>query len=429
MASAATQPATQPSGIVVSPDRPGGVYEAGETVHWKAEWFGPGNPSADATYAIRTGHQKEAVKAALTFTGNVATFDWTFEEPNSAYAIVSWGKNPTRRTNAGAIASPFKIQPATDEPADFDAFWQGQLAALKRIPPNPQLVPGDSGVPGVTYAKITLDNINGTHVQGQLARPEKGETFPAVLIPQWAGVYGLQKAWVTDRAKTGWLALNLEAHDIPIDEPADFYARLKAPGGPLENYPKIGNTDKNKSHYLRMYLSVAQAITYLKTRPDWDGKTLVVMGTSQGGQQTLMAAGLCPDDVTAALAFLPAACDTWAESIGRRSGYPFWWNNTTPETADAVHATSKYFDPVFFARRIKCPVLCSAGLKDDVAPATSVLAAFNQIKSPKRFIVLPLAAHWDEKGSQAPYGRVAYGQWLPALAKGEPPPMDVAPAK
>ena len=80
-----------------------------------------------------------------------------------------------------------------------------------------------SGKPNIDYWKITLDNIRGTHIQGQLARPKQGDKFPALLIVQWAGVYPLQKSWVTDRAGEGWLVLNIDAHDLPIDEPADFY--------------------------------------------------------------------------------------------------------------------------------------------------------------------------------------------------------------
>jgi len=38
----------------------------------------------------------------------------------------------------------------------------------------------------------------------------------------------------------------------------------------------------------------ASAIEYLFERPDWDGRTIVVTGGSQGGLQSLVAAGLNP---------------------------------------------------------------------------------------------------------------------------------------
>lgn len=421
-AQARAQMGARPS-VTVVPDSADGIYKSGDVVHWTVTWMNDGNPPTTAKYTLKSGGEKEVAAGPLMFDGKTAHFDSNFTEPNSVLAVVTWDQGPMNRGTGGAIADPYQIKPAADEPADFDAFWKSKLDELKKIPPNAKLIEEDGGKPGVKYARITLDNINAAHVQGQIARPAAGEKFPALLIPQWAGVYALQKSWVTGTASSGWLTMNIEAHDIPIDNPPDYYQRLYGSGGALANYWKIGNTDKDKSYYLRMYLSVCQSIEYLKTRPDWDGKTLVVMGGSQGGQQTLVAAGLCPQTVTAALAFVPADCDNWAESIGRHSGFPFWWQQTDNRDADAVHQTSKYFDPVYFARRIKCPVLTGCGLRDELAPCASVLAAFNQITSPKQIVILPKAEHQDEHGTQAAYTDVAYGQWLPALLKGETPPV------
>ncbi len=44
----------------------------------------------------------------------------------------------------------------------------------------------------VEYFKIEMDNINGSHIYGQLARPKREGKFPAPLIVQWAGIYGFQ---------------------------------------------------------------------------------------------------------------------------------------------------------------------------------------------------------------------------------------------
>src|SRR5207247_179489 len=134
--------------------------------------------------------------------------------------------------------------------------------------------------------------------------------------------------------------------------------------------------------------------------------TLVVMGTSQGGQQALVTAGLHPHDVTAVLAFLPAACDMLAPQVGRASGFPNWYVQTHGgKDADKVHQASRYYDPVNFARKIRCPVLIGTGLLDDLAPPSSVLAAANQITAPKEVIILPRAGHQDEHGSQATYNQ------------------------
>jgi len=229
---------------------------------------------------------------------------------------------------------------------------------------------------------------------------------------------------VTDRAKDGWLALDIEAHDIPIDNPDSYYKKIYATGGELNNYWNIGNDDRDQSYYLRMYLSCVQAMKYLKSRPDWNGKTLVVMGQSQGGQQTLMLAGLCPDDVTAALALVPAASDMLAPEVGRATGFPNWYFNTNGKDPKKVHETSRYYDPANFARRIKCPVLIALGLHDEqLAPPASILADANEITSPKEVIILANSGHQNEHGSQEPFFHRAYSDWLPALKAGKPAPV------
>jgi len=321
----------------------------------------------------------------------------------------------------GAVAGWEQIAPAASAPKDFDAFWASQIKALKQIAPNAKLEATASDKPNVSYWKITLDNINQTHVQGQIARPEKGDKFPAMLIPQWAGVYGLQKGWVTDRAADGWLALDIEAHDIPIDASDAFYQEQN--NGPLKNYWNIGNDNRTASYFLRMYLSCYQAIDYLKTRPDWDGKTLVVMGTSQGGQQTLMIAGLHPQDITAALALVPAGSDMLAPQAGRAPAFPNWYFNVQGKDAQKVRETSRYFDIANFAARIKCPVLVGLGLRDETCPPATVLAAIHEIRSPKEVMLLPRSGHQNENGSQDAYGARAYGGWLPVLRQNKPAPV------
>jgi hypothetical protein len=126
------------------------------------------------------------------------------------------------------VADPDQIQPAAPRPDDFDAFWESKLEELAKVPANPKLEPVESGQPGVSYWTITMDNIRGSHIEGQIARPASGEKFPALLLPQYAGVYGLQKPWVTNYAAQGCLAPDIEPHDIPIDKPEPFYKERPA---------------------------------------------------------------------------------------------------------------------------------------------------------------------------------------------------------
>lgn len=333
-------------------------------------------------------------------------------------------------SNGGVIVAPDQIQASAPRPDDFDAFWDAKIEEIKRVPLNAQLEPADSGREGVEYWKVTLDGYGGTKIRGQLARPkvakrsgsakEKSEgKLPAMFIPQWAGVYPIEKAWAVDRAAEGWLVLNVLAHDLPIDEPAEFYQEQAA--GPLRDYWAIGNDDRETSYFLRMYLSCYQSLEYLRSRPDWDGKTLVVNGASQGGQQTLVSAALHPG-VTAALAMVPAGCDMLGPTAGRTGGWPQWYDCLYGKDPARVREASRYFDVVNFAPRIKCPVLVGYGLIDEICPPEGIQAAVNTIASPKEAIPLPLGEHLEKDGSHRAYYERLNEAWLPALRDGKPVP-------
>ena len=408
----------------VRPDRVTGVYRVGETITWTVTWADDAGLPApeDATYIFKSGGLTEIATGALLLSEGRASLESTIEEPNALLLEVAWSEDgEPRRAFGGAVASPHQIQPAAPAPDDFDAFWAAKIAELATVPANPRLSVGDSERPGVDYWQIKLDNIRETQIHGQLARPSAGDDLPALLVVQWAGVYGLQKSWATDRAAEGWLTLNILPHDLPIDQPPEFYDEQRA--GALKNYWAIGNDDRESSYFLRMYLSCYRAVEYLQSRPDWNGRTLVVMGTSQGGQQTLVTAGLQPD-ITAALALVPSGNDMLAPSAGRAAAFPGWYDATEGKLEAAVRETSRYFDAANFAARIQAPVLLGVGLRDRVCPPATVFAASNQIASYQELIILPESGHQNVAGSHEPYSDRAYGGWLPALRRGLPAPVE-----
>jgi cephalosporin-C deacetylase-like acetyl esterase len=136
-----------------------------------------------------------------------------------------------------------------------------------------------------------------------------------------------------------------------------------------------------------MYLRDARALDYVASRPDWDGKTIVVTGTSMGGQQSLVAAGLSPK-VTAVLVNEPAGADSNGDLHGHKAGYPNW-----PSDNPKVMETALYFDTVNFASRIKAPVLAALGFIDTLAPPAGIWIAVNQVPGAKEVIPMVESDH------------------------------------
>lgn len=290
------------------------------------------------------------------------------------------GPSPVQQPHVavlGAAVAPNKIQPVAPRPADFDAFWAGKIAALAKVPMRPILTEMATTTPGIKLYKVQLDSLN-SHVQGYLAVPNKKGPLPAMIQYQWAGVYALVPSICANRAAEGWICFNVSSHDMPVD----------SANGTPKNYYEIGNTSRETSYYLNMYLRDTRALDWVRTLPQWNKKTLVVTGTSMGGHQSLVTAGLNPGKVTAVLVNEPSGGDTQAVIGGRLAAYPNW------AASDArVAEASRYFDTANFASRITAPTMAAIGFIDTVCPPASIFSAVNQIKAPKEIIPMIESEH------------------------------------
>jgi cephalosporin-C deacetylase-like acetyl esterase len=405
--------------VTATQTHPSGVYTAGEKVSWTIQASGDGVASLTSVpYAIKTNLMTVLKEGTVDLSKGSVQLDASLDQPGTLGVSMKLpgGEKPERLV-AGAIVSPQQIKPSAPPPDDFEQFWKEKVAAAEAIALNPEVEKGKAQKTGVEYYKVRLDNINGTHVYGQLAKPAKPGKLPGLVIFQPAGMIPLPPNQVISRAMNGYLAFNIMAHDLPMDESAEFYK--KALETTHKNAIKIGADDREKSYFLRMYLGCYQAVRYLTTRDDWDGQTLIVMGASQGGMQALATAGLHPK-VTAVIADVPAGCDATGVLAGRFTGFPYWrgWGSEPNKKTIEV---GRYFDVVNFAPRIKVPALVAMGLIDDTCPAMGVMSAFNQIQGPKERIIMPVSNHYGTGGAQKDYFDQS-NAWLASFAKGQTKP-------
>jgi cephalosporin-C deacetylase len=400
---------------VLSPLKTSGIYALKETAGWRVT-FGPATdvPAGGYAYTLKKNNSDLITSGKLDPANGPTTIATQVTEPAMLFLDVTVGE---KHNAYGAAVEPAKLQPTAPRPADFDAFWDAKLKLLATVPVEAVITPGDAEKDGVDYATIRLNNINGAHVYGQLAKPKREGKFPALLILQWAGVYPLQKSWVVDRAAQGWLVLNIEPHDLPGDLPANFYTSLPTL---IRNYNSIYNDDRDRNYFLQMYLGDYRAADYLASRPEWDGKIFVANGTSMGGQQSFALSGLHPK-ITHMITHVAAGADSNAGLHGRYPGYPNWDLNR-PKVAE----TALYFDTVNFAPHIKAKSLVSMGFIDNVCPPAGIWTAFNQIPAPKEVVPLVDAAHNHQS---TPEQQKAYldrmEEWLTALVRGEEPKIAV----
>jgi cephalosporin-C deacetylase-like acetyl esterase len=375
-----------------------GIYQLGEKAGWSVTAAADAQPGpAKYKYVIRKNNFDVIQQGELDLSSGSAAIETALNEPAMLYVEVTPvatatpvqdpgapagasapAKPKSQAIHLGAAIAPQMLRPPVPRPADFDAFWDAKLKALRAVPMNPVLTPtpAPAGVEGVELYTAKLASL-GSNVQGYFAKPAREGKFPALLLYQWAGVYALKPESAAKRAAEGWLVFNASAHDLP---PA------QATGVPGD-YAKIGNTDRDNSYFLKMYLRDVRAIDYIASRPEWDGKTIVVLGTSMGGHQSLAAAGLDPR-VTAVLVNEPSGANALGALHGYQAGYP----NGPTEDAQVI-ATAPYFDTVNFASRIHAPVLFAIGFIDTTCPPAGEWIAANQIPGPKEVIGMVESDH------------------------------------
>src|SRR4051812_30513385 len=405
--------ADEAAGPAYVPYHSSGIYALGETVGWHVTlpWSSP-----TVRYEIRSNNLGEIGHGSLV-PGVPSTIEAKLDEPGMVYVEITENTPGAKPRALGAAVAPERIEPAIPAPKDFDTFWKTKIAGMRKVPANPRLTDKPSDKDGVDFGILQMDQVEGKHVWGQVAKPHDAtgkKKYPGLLILQWASPpYPLQKAWVTDRAAEGWLAVNVEPHDVLPDQPQAYYDALPAE---LKSYNTIETRDRDKNYFLYMYLGDLRAVDYLASRPDWDGKTLVVMGTSMGGQQSLCTAGLHPK-VTHMLINVPAGADANGTAHGRRIGYPFWDTNDPK-----VLETAQYFDTVNCAMRIKVPSLVAMGFIDTVTPPVGIWAAFNAIHAPKEAAPMIESPHnhLATPEQSMPWTR-ASANWLNALVAGRAP--------
>lgn len=416
----------QAQGVQVRASHPDGVYAAGETIVWEVTAGGtPPTASRSAHYQVKLGGGKVLQQGDLDLSKGAAEVRYVPAQSAAYLLTITDTTDPKAPVSyGGAVVSPNRIQGSLPKPSDFDAFWQGKLKALRAVPAAPVVTPGDSGVPGVDYETVAINNIAGATVYAQIAHPTAGTRFPALIIFQWAGVYGLQKSAVTGPASQGWLAVDVMAHDLPLNKPDDFYA---AAAKTLKDYAHIGHGDRETSYFLKMLLGDVRVTDYIANRPDWDGKTMVASGTSQGGFQAIALAGL-ESCFTAATVLVPAGCDQTASLIGRGMPWPYWLANAPPDQTDALAKTSRYYDAMNFASLVHVPTLVGIGLIDQTSTPSGDFAMVNHLAGPREVVILPLSDHHGTNHAQVAYS-LRQRQWLDALKAGHRPASLSKPAK
>ncbi len=288
--------------------------------------------------------------------------------------------------NGGAAVQAEKLK-GTPAPADFDAFWEKQKARLAAVPIQSEMKKVVSGKDADIYM-VKVDCAGPRPVTGYLSIPHQAaeKSLPAEVVFDGYGFSGIRDLGPASGPKNR-LRFKVNAHGYDLRRDKSYYdAFLKKinPRGKGYAFDPEENSNPETAYFNGMALRVIRALEFVKTLPQWNGKTLMLNGGSQGGLQTIWGAAL-DKDVTSASAAVPWCCDlAGATRFGRLTG---GWRLAWTEALE-------YYDPIHFASKIRCRfTIPRAGLGDYVCPPSGIAVFYNNLTCPKRIIWFQGSTH------------------------------------
>lgn len=299
-----------------------------------------------------------------------------------------------------AAFSPEKIKPFAQEPKDFDDFWKKALDEARQIDLNPTkvLLP-ERCTKDVNVYEISYHNNRwGSKMYGVLSVPVKPGKYPALLRVPGAGVRPYSGDTYTATGKC--IVLEIGIHGVPVTMVQKVYDDLA--NAALNGYWDTNLENPDRNAYKRVVTGAVKGVDMIASLDEWDGKTLGVTGSSQGGFLSLAVAAL-DKRVTFLAAVHDAMCDYEAELHGVAGGWPHYFYHAKMNAITKARLEgARYYDGVNFARRITVPGWYSFGYNDEVVPPTSSYGLYNSVKAPKTLSLYQMTGHfwyqeqWDE---------------------------------
>jgi len=274
--------------------------------------------------------------------------------------------------DGGACASPETLK-GLPEPADLDAYWKKQKEILAAVPLKvleKKELPGNAKV---NAFDVKVACAGKMPVSGILCMPKnaKPKSLPAKVTFRGYSVSGADPN-LGEGEKV--IYFNINAHGILNGQPKEYYDNLGKTTLKSYAFNEQENSNPDTSYFNGMFLRVLRALEFVKSLPEWNGKDLEANGGSQGGLQSLAAAGLDPD-VNVCFAWSPWCCDFGRTEQGRIVGG--WYVKYKPAL--------NYYDPINLVKRAnpKCKLTIIANLGDYVCPPSGVWIAYNNFPGPK----------------------------------------------
>ena len=393
----------------ISLDKKDGYYKSGETAICRVLLKKDGVPLKDTKARLIIKKEGKVIKKEeFTTDGKIKEFSAALDAPGWLYfgfevmdengktrkgkGVQKHRMKPTIVAEAGALFDADKIISPNSCPEDFEEFWKERRAALDKVPLDAKVTEIACKTKGVKLYGVEVKCLGSHPVTGYLAVPANAAagTCPAVVEYLSAVNADASSSVPVERAKRGVIAFYISWHGLPVGQSKSYYAK-NCRADRLKWSSDIFEREKWAAG--EMYYRVMRSLDFIKSRPEWDKKNLVVVGGSLGGAQSAAAAAL-DKDVTLALVGVP----TFAEIDNRKSGragHRIITRNKYIKQGDArPYNVVSYFDIVNLASLTKCEVFVCTGFADETCPPSNVFTYYNALKCKKGISTNPFTGHF-----------------------------------
>ena len=315
----------------------------------------------------------------------------------------------------GYVINASAFEPGFQPPKDLKRYWGRQIRQLRAKKMTVRSKPVAINDDGIECFDVEVNALDTVPVRGYVARPKNATegSLPIIIQLHAAGVSGdWCKAHVNaavDMARGGALAFDFNAHGMLNDAGDDYYKTLE--NGPLKNYSYRPITSRNSYYFRNMILRAIRALDYITSDPLWDGKTIILLGESQGGAQAVALAGL-DNRVTDVVINVPAMIGNGGYLLGRNDAWPWPMEYNGVETptssmldvdtgilteknARRAKKVAPYFDGASLMKGSKARFLVEIGLVDTTCPPSEVFSGLNGVAGEVQVISSPYRNHWS----------------------------------
>ncbi len=277
---------------------------------------------------------------------------------------------------------PEHIVSAPDAKKDLRKFWYKALRELAAVDPEYRLTRLDERCTArrETYL-VEMKSLGGETIRGYWVVPTAEGVYPVSVM--YMGYDS--EPWIPDAdARDDRCEFVLSHRGQGLNKPENKYG----------DWIVSGLASPETYYYRGAYMDAVRAIDFVYAQPKTDRRNIFVEGGSQGGALTLAAAAL-DHRINAAMPFVPFMSDF--PDYVNLAGWPAAPLRAAAKaegiSEERMLEVLSYFDVKNLAPWIECPVLMGFGLQDSVCPPHTNFAGYNQIRTPKRWIVYTDRGH------------------------------------